>query len=569
MTERVYKAVVLAGGIGGLTLGLQRAGAEFRGVRGRFRVLTSVDIDEGANRDHERLTGVRATTADLHEMTPAALLAACGGEHPDVIFSSPPCTGFSGLLGEAKSKTPKYQRLNELVPKSLFLAMEAFKADPPAFVLIENVPRIQQRGAELLDRVERLLAGYGYVCARTTHDCGELGGLGQHRPRFLMVARLTRKMPNFVYQPPKQPLRTIGDVIGPLPLPGDPSCGPMHRLPNLQMKTWARLALIPAGGDWRDLPGMAGKPDYKTYGIMPLDATSGPITSKAAPGSGPFSVADPRWHNGALGVQAVDAPAGTVTAGGRPGQGAFSVADPRWNLKSTFSNVYRVEPWEEPGPTVIGATRPGSGATVVSDPRIAELGNSPSGRNSGPRFNNVMRVVRFDETSVAVTGGATPTSGGVNVADPRLTCKPRNGAYGVQPWDEAAAAVIGHMQHDNSPGSVADPRALLAAMLRDDTQPNPPPLIIAEDGTWHRPLTTFELAALQSLPLVMPDGSPLVLDGNSQSSWRMHIGNMVPPDAAKAIAEAILRALLAASAGAWTLSSEDVWVAPGEAEAAS
>lgn len=579
--KREYKALVMAGGIGGLTLGLQRAKARFRGVEGTFRVIASVDIDPSANRDHERLTGVRATTADCHVMTPAELRAACRGENPDLVAMSPPCTGFSGLLGEAKSKTEKYQALNRLVPEICFLVCETFKDDLPAFLLIENVPRIQQRGAELLDQVQKVLEGYGYVCSRTTHDCGELGGMGQHRPRFLMVARLARKMPNFVYQPPKLPLKTIGDVIGNLPLPGDPSCGPMHRLPKLQTKTWARLALIPAGGDWRDLPGMEGKPDYKTYGIVPFDETCAPITAKAGPGSGPFSVADPRW--GGYGVRDFDDQAPTITSARAPGQGDFSVADPRLKL-GEHSTKMRVESFDEPSKTVTGSDRVGSGAPSVADPRwnrgalgvkrfdepagvVTGGGRPGQGAFSvadprGRRFNNVMRVVRFDETSVAVTGGATPTSGGVNVADPRLGCKQRNGSHGVQSWDEPSTAIVGRMKHDNSPGSVADPRALLAAMLHDETQPDPPPLIIAEDGTWHRPLTTFELAALQTLPLWFPDGSPLVLDGMSQSGWRMHIGNLVPPDAATAIGRVVLHALLVAASGAWALSSEEIWVLP-------
>jgi hypothetical protein len=41
-------------------------------------------------------------------------------------------------------------------------------------------------------------------------------------------------------------------------------------------------------------------------------------------------------------------------------------------------------------------------------------------------------------------------------------------------------------------------------------------LIVAEDGTWHRPLTTLELAALQGFPTTLPDGAPLVLAGRSQ-----------------------------------------------------
>lgn len=44
--------------------------------------------------------------------------------------------------------------------------------------------------------------------------------------------------------------------------------------------------------------------------------------------------------------------------------------------------------------------------------------------------------------------------------------------------------------------------------------------------------------------------------------WRMHIGNLVPPDAAEAIGRVVVHALLVAASGAWVLSSEDIWVLP-------
>ena len=78
------------------------------------------------------------------------------------------------------------------------------------------------------------------------------------------------------------------------------------------------------------------------------------------------------------------------------------------------------------------------------------------------------------------------------------------------------------------------------------------------DGTWHRPFTTLELAALQSL--VDPE-EKLELDGLSDQAWRERIGNAVPPAAARAIAEEIGRTLLLAWTGqTFALSSTPIWV---------
>ena len=95
-----------------------------------------------------------------------------------------------------------------------------------------------------------------------------------------------------------------------------------------------------------------------------------------------------------------------------------------------------------------------------------------------------------------------------------------------------------------------------------DVDPAAAPVILAADGTWHRPLTTLELAVLQGLPAVH-NGAPLTLAGTSNSAHRERIGNAVPVQAATAIAEQMLQTLLSADLGAFALSSDGgVWVEP-------
>jgi site-specific DNA-cytosine methylase len=126
-------------------------------------------------------------------------------------------------------------------------------------------------------------------------------------------------------------------------------------------------------------------------------------------------------------------------------------------------------------------------------------------------------------------------------------------SYGVQDWNEPSVTVRGNMRTMCSPASVADPRI-------PGEKDCGVYIIIAEDGTWHRPLTTLELAVLQSLPL-MVKGKPLVLAGKSDARWREAIGNMVPPKAAQAIGDQILTCLLASEKGdTFTLTTSGVWV---------
>jgi len=146
---------------------------------------------------------------------------------------------------------------------------------------------------------------------------------------------------------------------------------------------------------------------------------------------------------------------------------------------------------------------------------------------------------------LSVGGGAAEKG---RASDPRLGCRPRNGAYRVVAWDEPAPTVTGAGDvHAQGAAAVADPR--LPAADEQGVW-----VIVAEDGTWHRPLTTLELAALQGFPTRMPDGRPLILAGRSHARWRERIGNAVPPPAAQAIGEMMLLALIPAALGQVILS---------------
>lgn len=488
-----YKGLHLFAGIGGAALGFQEARTEYKGMVGQFHTLAGIDCDPEACQDFENLTGAPAVQMDLFsrddymafhgqeppgdwaEVRPIDLLETTRGEHPDVVFLSPPCKGFSGLLPSEKSKSEKYQALNRLVVRGLQLVMDAYTDDLPAVIMLENVPRITSRGEFLLKQVKSLLGKYGYVFHEGTHDCGELGGLGQRRKRYLLVARLPEKMTSFIYRPPKKRLKSIGDVIGPLPMPDDPAMGPMHRLPRLQRKTWVRLALISAGGDWRDLE------HCEKYSIEYIGRDG----------------------------------SGTVVGHVRVGHsnGVAAISDPRTYFKdSTHHAIYRVMPWDEPSNTVTGAMRPNNGA--------------------------------------------------ISIADPRLGCSCRSGSYGVQDWNQPGKTVTGAGDIHSGSSAIADPR-----IPKDTEVLDPPPVIISVDGTWHRPLTTLELAVLQSLKPYMSDGRPLQLAGNSDARWRERIGNMVPVQAAQAIAEEILLSFLASEAKEeFRLTAAGIWVVPEDKE---
>src|SRR5690606_5202413 len=139
----------------------------------------------------------------------------------------------------------------------------------------------------------------GYVFHASTHDCGEIGGLAQHRKRYLLVARRPSALPSLLYQPPHRRVRGVGEVLGALPMPATEAArawGDLHTMPRLSWRNWLRLALIPAGGDWRDLEGVlegrARREVFRRHAVQPWGA---PIPAVTGPGGHSVeAVADPR-----------------------------------------------------------------------------------------------------------------------------------------------------------------------------------------------------------------------------------------------------------------------------------
>jgi site-specific DNA-cytosine methylase len=630
-TARVFRVAHMFCGIGAGAKGFNDAHPRVGHLSARFECAGGIDIDAGAIRNFERITGTRGTVMDLFdveqytafhghppapgfvEATPADISRTFGHDL-DCMFLSAPCKGFSGLLSTAASVTPKYQALNRLTLRGVWLTLEAYKNNPIPVILFENVVRIATRGRHLLDQIVALLRAYGYVVTESAHDCGEIGdGLAQSRKRFLLVARHAAKVPPFLYQPRKSRLRGVGEVIGQLPLPGDPAAGIMHRVPQLQWKTWIRLAFVPAGKDWRALNELAIEDGHlRDFGIVPelmrdnqlgvcgWGDTAPTITGQRSPAQGRFSVADPRIEttregSGRLGVRDWSRPSGLVAGASRPDNGAYSVADPRPTQANQTYGQYGVNDWTDTTGAVTAQAAPGGGPNSIADPRLGRVAHS-----------NVYRVTSFDQPAAAITSsremavadprpthgtgahhnkmrvvsttGAAPTitgsdrvgSGALSVADPRPVCLNAEGRtgyatqghYGVLDWSQPSGAVPGYAKYDRGNWSIADPRDIAPAPIA--TLPAPGDRLVARivalDGTWHRPFTTLELAALQSL---FDPGEVFDLDAPSDQLKREWIGNAVPSSAARGMAETIGETLLLAAMGeTFVLSSREIWTKP-------
>lgn len=310
-----------------------------------------------------------------------------------------------------------------------------------------------------------------------------------------------------------------------------------------------------------------GHPKSVQLGVRPWGEPAGVITGKMAVGGGPHSVADPRLHgkrfNNVFRIVAWDQPA--VAVAGPGGAGGPAVADPRTGFgAATHHNVLKVTPYDQPAGVITSSGHPSGGAGCVADPRFDWHEGASSSK---------LRVTEWNGAARAITGAQQVGSGAGAVADPRpdFTRGGREdfkngGHYGVVRFVDPAGTVSGSACHDNGFNSVADPR--LGESSGDDEHKSALTLpahkerlvciIVARDGTWHRPFTTLELAALQGL---VDPSEHFLLEGMSDSAWRERIGNCVPPPSAEAIAGVMGDTLLLAWSGVtFHLSATPIWV---------
>ena len=226
------------------------------------------------------------------------------------------------------------------------------------------------------------LRAYGYIVAETIH-VRLLGGLASRRPPLREVAAVPlRAAQRF--------LRAVGDVLGRMSLPGDLRAGPMHRVPSLRWQTWARLASMEAGSDWRSLSKLAiADGMLRDFALQP----------------------DKRRRGGVPGVRSWEDPSVTVAGCSTPANGAYSAATPRWASSETWHDGQQdgVRGWKDTEHCIAGSQAPGHGASAVAEPAPRRRG----------QVQQLLPRRALDEMSPSVTGGTGPSAGGLAVADPR------------------------------------------------------------------------------------------------------------------------------------------------------
>jgi site-specific DNA-cytosine methylase len=585
MTARM-RLVCSFGGGGGGAAGFASARASLYGADAAFELVGGFDNDPYACGAFKHLTGVEQTVADARELTPGMMRELFGDEAPFCLFGSPPCKGSSKLLSGKKAKEAKYVELNRLALDHVRTILAAWPASPPAFLIFENVPNITSpdRAGPFVAQVRKLLKAAGYILQDGFHECRHVGNLAQRRKRWFLVARNPRKVPAFLYHPPRRPGKVCGDVLTELPTPNDPAGGPMHRLSDLWAINLWRLWAVPAGGDWRDLRPDDGTPRRAIFRRWHVASLAHPAPTVGGPGTnGPCAVAVPlpleaRGFPGAWGVLSPDEPAGTVTGNARPATGRNAIAAPLPLAPNAdcFDAGYAVLSKDQPSRAVAATSSVGCGAYAIADDVPTPVDLAP---RCSPRAG-AYGVMGAGQVAPTVAASGQVDNATVAFADPRPAPPP----FVVLSYAEAKRVADGEVR---VPFAIVNPaRPDVALAIVDDMHRPPyrwvegprgkrgkagpprkelvPLVLVSADGTWHRPLTILELAVLQGLDW-RHRGAPLDFGGTT-ADQRELIGNMVPPPVGAAIAEQMLLAGLAAAAGSFFLTNGGggIWVRPAD-----
>jgi DNA (cytosine-5)-methyltransferase 1 len=273
-----HRALDLFCGAGGLSLGLRDAG---------FQIQSAVDNWPIALETYrQNFPEHPALQADIASM--AEQIRLWRSEEIDLIAGGPPCQGFSiQRIGDDRDHR------NELV---LSFATTVAEVQPRMF-LMENVPGLLgARGRETFNRFSAAMQKAGYGLRSKIVDAAAYG-VPQSRKRVLVVGWRRNLLPEYHFPAPllaEGEFKTVKEAIGDISPPPADFTGapgdPLHRRMRLSPKNLARLALIPAGGGFEDLPidmrvnchrnGADRIGHRSVYGRLDPDRPAGTITAR-------------------------------------------------------------------------------------------------------------------------------------------------------------------------------------------------------------------------------------------------------------------------------------------------
>lgn len=259
---RKYTTLDLFCGAGGLALGFEHAG---------FRTLAGVDMDaQSLMTFSKNFPGSKAICEDLAKASPnlRAYFKALKGK-VDVVVGGPPCQGFS-IAGKRLIDDPRNQLYKHYI--------ETVKLIRPKYVVMENVPTIRTMGnGRVAQSILEDLSELGYNVAVSTVNAADYG-VPQNRKRTFFIGKLAGNPVGFPAASKHVSKISTKQAIDDLPAVDDHfEDSPLKYLVEPQnkyqqrmrrgsriifnhwsvahtQKTRSIIALVPDGGNYKDLP---------------------------------------------------------------------------------------------------------------------------------------------------------------------------------------------------------------------------------------------------------------------------------------------------------------------------
>ena len=272
-------------GAGGLTVGLKRAG---------FRVVAAVELESHAFATYKaNHPEVRCIKQDIATVSGPALFESAATDRIDLLAGCPPCQGFTSLTAKYKDKEDPR---NKLVLEMARLTEETL----PRAIMMENVPRLTQKGEHLYRQLRDRLETLGYQLTEDTLQVADYG-VPQFRRRFVLLGGLGFgiPLPDTTHSgSPKEalaPWRTVRDAIEGMPSPmtlpqakarGNIERSDWHVVRQLSVNNIERIKAAKAGEPWTQIPERLRPPCHRggyvgftnVYGRMQWDQPAPTIT---------------------------------------------------------------------------------------------------------------------------------------------------------------------------------------------------------------------------------------------------------------------------------------------------
>lgn len=231
-----YNAVDLFAGVGGLSVGLKKAG---------FKVVASVEINEYAVKGYKlNHPKTKVFDDDIRNVNAEEIKKLLNEEPLHLLAGCPPCQGFSSVRRLNRKKSVRDTR-NNLVLEYLRFVKEL----KPLTVMMENVPGLVNY--YLFKQVIKELTELGYNPKVEIVDVKNYG-VPQKRKRLVMVGSLLGDLNvSKVFLPKK----TVRQTISKLPTIEETK-DPIHKIVAVHIPRIEKMIkLIPKnGGSRKDLP---------------------------------------------------------------------------------------------------------------------------------------------------------------------------------------------------------------------------------------------------------------------------------------------------------------------------